>query len=173
MKIDLERIKTHKQCTSNSCVPMSVELVLKLLKLMDQKDYSLQEDPAKVGNSNWVHPAFHYPIKDSKVSFHREFLLSDEGLPDHGQHFIRDHYCPLFDRIDSELENDRYVIISLKSGPNTTHNEVIFDKVRNGVYQTVTFYYNGDEPKIWEHQDLKQRVLEMEGTDIITYEFLK
>jgi hypothetical protein len=138
---------------------------------MTKTDFSLQQDPTKSGNSNWVYPSFHYPMQDQKIKLTREFLLSDIGLPDRGQHFLDNYFDDLFATIDNELDNDRYVIISLQSAPTPTqwHNEVIFDKVDDGIYKTVTFYHNQNGPRQWPTQNIKDRVRQMQGTDILTY----
>ncbi|MEI7663987.1 MAG: hypothetical protein WCK34_17405 [Bacteroidota bacterium] len=172
MKINVEEIKGHCQKTQTSCVPMSVECVLKLLKLMSIDDFSLQDDPGKSGTSDWVR-GFLYPSSDPKVVFSREFLLKDSGFrEDRGAHFMKDYFEPLFETIDKELADGRYVIISLKSGSNTTHNEVIFNKVNDHAYETLSFYHGNPDPVTYPAQDLRQRVTEMEGTDILTYKFL-
>lgn len=58
---------------------MSVELVLKLLNLMPSSDFSLQQNPSKSGNSNWIKNGFVFPFSKPTVRFAREFLLSDIG----------------------------------------------------------------------------------------------
>jgi hypothetical protein len=168
MELKIEEISGHRQTTNVSCVPMSVECVLKLLKLMKLDDFSLQEDTKKSGTSDWVRGFKYYGTK-SPVIFSREFLLKDEGInPDKGPHFMKNYFEPLFRRIDQELSLGRFVIISLKSGPMSTHNEVIFNKISDDEYQTLTFYHNVPDPAIHNH-NLKERVRVMEGTDILTY----
>jgi len=167
-------IRGHYQVTGISCVPMAIECILKLLKLMPITDFSLQNDPTKSGNSNWIHSGFVYPTANPVVSFSREFLLSDIGLPDRGPHFTKKYYKPLFRTIDSELINGRFVFISLQSAPTATqwHMEVVFQKVSNNAYKTITFYHGNPNPIIYNAQDLRQRVADMQGTDIITYKYL-
>lgn len=174
MKIDFNKIIDHKQVTPISCVPMSVELVLKSLGLMVKTDFSLQNDPIKSGNSNWIKNGFEFPNVNPIVRFNREFLLGDLGFEkDRGDYFMQNFYIKLFDTIDLELENNRLVIISLESGINQWHMEVIFDKVNEQEYSTITFYYNNPQYKFYTKQPLKQRVSSMKGTDIITYKFLR
>jgi hypothetical protein len=173
MKIDFNKIEDHKQVTPYSCVPMSVELVLKLLGLMAITDFSLQNDPNKSGNSNWIKNGFQYPYVNPIVKFNREFLLGDLGFDkDRGDYFMQNFYNKLFDTIDKELENNRLVIISLESGIKQWHMEVVFDKVSDQEYSTVTFYHNNPQYTIYSKQPLKQRVNAMQGTDILTYKFL-
>lgn len=175
MKINKTDIENHCQITVISCIPMAVECVLKLLYLMPVSDFSLQKDSSKSGNSNWIHNGFSYPIGSPKVTFSREYFLPDIGLKDRGPHFMKDYFDPLFKTINEELKNNRYVIISLQSTKNPVnwHMEVIFDKVNDNEYQTVSFYYNVKGPHIYRAQNLRQRVTDMEGTDIITYKWIK
>ncbi len=167
-------IRGHCQVTPISCVPMAIECILKLLNLMPMNDFVLQYDPTKSGNSNWIHNGFSYPFTNPIVQFSREFLLSDIGLPDRGPHFMNKYYKPLFKTIDGELINGRYVFISLQSAPTPTewHMEVIFQKVNINAYKTVTFYHGNPDPVIYDSQDLRKRVADMEGTDIITYKYI-
>lgn len=171
MIIDLSRLTHHKQLTPVSCIPMSVEAVLKLLNLMPKEDFSLQNDPSKSGNSHWIQN-FNFPTKNPRIQFKREYLLSDIGQPDRGPHFMENYFDLLFRTIDEELMHERLVIISLESGPGSWHMEIIFEKITDSEYTTLTYYYGTDQPKIWPLQDLKTRVSKMQGTDILTYKLL-
>lgn len=171
MVLNSSLIKVHQQLTCCSCIPMSVELVLKLLGLMTISDFSLQQDTSKSGTSDWV-KGFNYPTNNQKVRFAREYLLKDLGYSeDRGQHFMENYFDCLFKTIDKELENNRYVIISLESGPNQWHMEVVFDKVNEQEYSTVTFYHNNPQYAVYSNQALKERVRKMQGTDILTYKY--
>ncbi len=172
MTLDLSRISHHKQLNPDSCIPMSVETVLKLLNLMPNKDFSLQVDSAKSGNTNWIFPNFDYPAINPRVQFRREYLLSDIGQLDRGSHFMQNYFDLLFRTIDEELLHERFVIISLKSGPEQWHMEIIFRKISDSEYMTLTYYHGTDRPKIWPLQDLRTRVSAMLGTDILTYKWL-
>jgi hypothetical protein len=171
MKLNLDDIKGHSQIYEDSCVPMSVECVLKLLKLIPVSDFSLQFDPQKSGHSNWIPPSFPYPSDNPKIEFKREFFPQDIGIQDRGSEFMEKYFEPLFKTIDDELRNNRYVIISLESGIHW-HMEVIFEKNADNTYKTITFYHNPNNYKIYESQDLKQRVSNMQGTDILTYKWI-
>jgi len=171
MKIDYEKLVHHKQLTNISCIPMSVELVLKSLSIMDPLNFELQKDSTKSRKSLWIKNGFCYPEDNPIVKFSREFCLSDVGLPDRGNHFIELYYDSLFSTIDSELSNNRLVIISLSSGPSKWHMIVIFEKTPDSTYETITFYHNLSNYVI-EEKDLKKIVYDMGGTDIFTYKWL-
>lgn len=169
MQIDVDYISRHKQIAEKSCVPMSVECVLKLLRLMPINDFSLQMDGSKSGQSNWIKDGFNYQNSNQTVKFERQFLLEDIGLfENRGSLFMESYFENLFITIDNELVNDRYVIISLESAPNQWHMEVIYNKNDNNLYQTISFYYN-DNYRVYNNKDLRHIVAKMQGTDILTY----
>ena len=171
MKIDYEKIVHHKQLTNISCIPMSVELVLKAISIMDPLNFDIQMDSTKSRNSLWIKNGFAYPKDKPLVIFSREFCLSDVGLPDRGDHFIESYYDSLFSTIDSELNANRFVIISLSSGLNKWHMIVIFEKRSDNSYETITFYHNISNYVI-EVKDLRKIVYDMKGTDIFTYKWV-
>ncbi len=170
MSLDIQKATGHQQILPDSCIPMSVELVLKLTGLMSQDDFSLQNDPKKVGTSDWVkNPQFQYPTDNPKVIFNREYLNKDIGKPDHTDEALAENLEPTLTTIDTELENGRYPIISVRSGPNTTHNIVIYGKIDDDSYKTITFHYGHgvlDQP-----ENIRQKITERKGTDLITYKF--
>ncbi len=172
MQINFENISKHRQIACNSCVPMSVELVLKVLGIMEQEDFSLQKDSSKIGDSDWIKNGFEYPSINSQIKFERRFKLSDyyANIDDRGEHFLQKYFVELFKTIDYEIENNRLVIISLQSAPTPTlwHMEVIFDKVDDNSYKTITCYHDDGEPRVLK-KNLKEKVWEMMGTDILTY----
>ncbi|MCX6159058.1 MAG: hypothetical protein NTY74_13845 [Ignavibacteriae bacterium] len=169
MEIDFDKIKSHRQLTEISCIPMAVESILILLDYMKVNDTSLQSNPAYSGNSNWIKSGWSISKGSSRVVFKREFHLPDLNLKARGDHFMVDYFDKLFEKIDDELNNERLVIISLESGTDQWHMEVIFDKVNNDEYKTFTFYHNHNGPKINESNNLRERVTSMKGTDILTY----
>lgn len=67
---------------------------------------------------------------------------------------MQNFYVQLFYTIDKELENNRYVIISLESGTNQWQMEVVFDKVNEQEYSTVTFYHNNPQYELYSNQPL-------------------
>lgn len=173
MQLNVNSILLHRQRTNVSCIPMSVECVLKLLALMPQTDFKFQDVAANSGQSHWVKDLV-YPSGNPKIKFSRQFLLSDYGMEDRGPHFMRDHFENLFTTIDEELANERYVIISVQSGPSQWHMEIIYNKQTDtGKYEVVTFYHDGQGAHLLPAKDLRQVITEMQGTDILTYEWIK
>ena len=104
------RVGTHEQLFQCSCIPSAVEMVLKLLDKVDENYYEHQIE--------WANLRYR--------SF--EFFSGQEY---EGIVFCR-HWLPakeLFRVIDNELEEGRYVIISLKNpGENPFHMWIIYGK---------------------------------------------
>ena len=81
-------------------------------------------------------------------------------------------YDQLFDTIDQELESDRYVVISLLGsfmGMSVYHADVIFDKTQNNDYLAVTKAFTNVGQLTQFIGDIKTKVRQIQGTDILTY----
>jgi hypothetical protein len=170
-KLPIDKAKGHEQIEGNSCVPMSVELVLKLEGEMQPDDFSLQNDKTKIGNSEWIkNPRFEYPSRNPKIRFDREFMNKDVGKQDHTDEALAENLEPTLETIDNELEAGRYPIISVKSGPSTTHNIVIYGKVDDSNYNTITFHHN--HGVLDQVENIRQKIIERKGTDILTYKYI-
>jgi hypothetical protein len=72
----------------------------------------------------------------------------------------------LFSTIENELASGRYVIVSLGVPPHY-HNYVIYNRLPNGEFDAVT---KGQNPE--QINDVRARVSNMKGTDILTYELI-
>jgi hypothetical protein len=149
---DWLKVDEHKQLFEMSCIPMSVEMVLKLLNRVPADYYELQN--AWRNKMDGTFGEF-----DGKtiagVTFHRQFFLP------RNERFPLDR---LFDTIDSELDQGRMVIASLALGSGY-HMFVIVDKTPSGEYRAVS--KNGDITL--EIVNVKARIKAIGGTDITTY----
>jgi hypothetical protein len=168
----LENIELHKQNVWNSCVPMSVELVLKLIGLLDPAVTPLQDDPKKIGTSDWIkRPQFKFPHENPKIIFDREYLNVDKNEPDHTDEALQKNLEPTLKTIDTELQSGRYPIISVRtSSDDSTHNIVVYGKIDDDNYKTITFHYQSGV--LNQPENLRQKIIERKGTDLITYKFL-
>jgi hypothetical protein len=151
MKLNRQVLTIHKQISPLSCIPMSVEFVLKLMGRVPLDYFELQK--------NWeVHSDDNFDKFNGKtiagLQFKRMFSLS------HNDNFP---FNELFTAIEEELRNERYVIISL-SVPEGWHNYVIYDQLPNGEFRAVT---KGRVPD--QIENVRKIVCEMKGTDILTY----
>jgi hypothetical protein len=156
LPLDKEVLAKHRQLDSPLgalCIPMIVEFVLKLEGKIPPEDFPLQNAWAESQGAN-------FSDFDGKIieglKFKRQF--SDE----------RGHDFPLerlFSTIDQELASRRYVMISLAVEGGNWHNYVIYNKLPNGEFEAVT---KGRKPE--KISNVKEQVLKMHGTDILTYE---
>ena len=149
----------HRQLESplgSLCIPMVVEFVLKLEGKIPSDDFRLQ--------NNW---------KESQKANFSEF----DGKAIEGLKFKRQFSEPrgdkfpldeLFSTIEQELASRRYVMISLAVEGGNWHNYVIYNRLPNGEFEAVT---KGRTPE--RIRNVKEQVLKMQGTDILTYEHIE
>jgi hypothetical protein len=152
--LDENVLAEHKQLSLYSCIPMAVEFVLKLLEKLPREDFRLQKawNDRKDGSfsdlDGW---------KFDDIKFTRRFPQPrDDSFPLDG----------LFSTIENELASGRYVIVSLGVPPHY-HNYVIYNRLPNGEFDAVT---KGQNPE--QINDVRARVSNMKGTDILTYELI-
>ena len=146
----------HRQLPSELgalCIPMSVEFVLKLENKISPEDFSLQDAWTESQDADFSR--FDGQTING-LEFERQFASP------RGDTFPLDE---LFSVIDEELDDDRYVIISLAVEGGNWHNYVIYNRLANGEYEAIT---KGRKPE--RINDVKRRVIDMKGTDILTYE---
>ncbi|MES2455775.1 MAG: hypothetical protein V4594_09555 [Bacteroidota bacterium] len=145
----------HRQISPNSCIPMSIEMILMFNKKAATDYYQLQR--------NWNNRADGtFNDFDNKViaglKFRRQFAMP------RGDKFP---YSQLFSVIDRELASGRKVVISLPSGDLLWHMYVIDSKTSKGEYLAYSRGFNLD--KVMVLSDVKSRVYGCKGTDILTY----
>jgi hypothetical protein len=152
-KFDRRIIDGHQQRDTMSCIPSSVEMVLKLLGRVPGSYYDLQ-----TAWKNKTDGSFHdFDGKTFEgVTFRQQFTMArDSAFP----------LVKLFETIDRELKAGRFVIVGLAAGSDF-HNWVIYDEDTNGEFLAVS---KGGRGTIEQHR-VKRVITEMHGTDIGTYE---
>jgi len=146
-------VDRHQQLYDMSCIPMSIELVLKLLDRVPASYYDLQNPWKNKSDGNFSN-------FDGKtiagVTFHKQFGL------ERNQQFPLDK---LFETIDKELKAGRFVIVSLASGGGW-HMYVIYDEDADGDFLAVS----KAGANTMEASHLKRTIKQMQGTDILTYD---
>jgi hypothetical protein len=152
-KFDRRIIDAHEQRYFLSCVPSSVEMVLKLTGRVPQSYYELQD--AWKNKADGCFDTF-----DEKtfagVTFHRQFCMArDSEFP----------LARLFETIDRELKAGRFVIVGLASGRGS-HNWVIYDEGVDGEFLAVS---KGGR-WTFQHSHVKEAITQMQGTEIGTYD---
>lgn len=149
---DWVKVDEHKQLYGMSCIPMTVEMVLKLLSREPADYYALQEAWKEKADGT-------FGDFDNRtvagVTFYRQFFLPrDEKFP----------LDDLFHAIDAELAGGRHVIVSLL-WDRAYHMFVIVDRSAAGEYRAVS---KAGAVTI-EVGDVKARIKSIQGTDILTY----
>jgi hypothetical protein len=152
-------IDQHQQISNNSCIPSAVEMILKLLEKAPLDYYELQ--------NAWT-------IDGSFANFDgqtiRGVTFRRTNLADRGADFPLDQ---LFGIIDQELAAGRYVIIALfgmsDSGPRF-HAYVIFDidQITQDYLAVTRASLNGTYVTQFD-TNIKARIREIQGTDILVY----
>src|ERR1700686_2431976 len=128
---DSRILAAHRQLDAFSCIPMTVELVLKLLHKVAPNYFDLQ---TQWNNSRDRDFSFFDQKTIRGVKFRREFWHPrDDNFP----------INQLFAKIESELKVGRYVIIALQV-PGGWHNYVVYNRLPNGDFEAVT---KGQSPK--------------------------
>lgn len=151
---DPQILSAHQQLYPASCVPMSVELVVKLLGTLPVDQYPLQQ-----ALGPWLPSSFskHDGVTHYGIAFKREFALNrDDKFP----------IDALFARILEELTSGRYVIVSLAS-PGGWHMYVVHTyNASTDEFEAVSKQHPNGTINI---SDVKHRIRQMKGTDILTY----
>ena len=158
LPLDPSVLAKHQQLSDYSCIPMSVEFVLKLLGKLPPEDFHFQKawNDRKDGNfSDFDEWTF------DNVKFTKQFPHPrNNGFP----------LDDLFSAIENELASGRYVIISLavpsltNPGETDYHNYVIWNRLPNGEFEAIT------KSQTERINDVRERVRNMKGTDILTYD---
>ena len=152
-KFDGSIIDSHAQLYEMSCIPSSVEMVLKLLGRVPASDYDLQNEWKNKSDGSFQN----FDGKSvNGVTFHLQFWLPrNDDFP----------LEKLFAAIHSELKEGRFVIAGLASGGGW-HNWVIYDEDSNGEFLAVSKFAG----KTIREKHVKAVIARMKGTDIGTYE---
>jgi hypothetical protein len=158
MNLNEDIVENHKQLFEWSCIPMAVELVLKLLGRMPADSFDLQ---TSWGNRHDGTFADFDGSTINGVQFKRQFSV------DNGRGFPPEKLKQLFDTIDNELNSARYVIAALAVG-GYYHNFVIYGPSLDGDYHATSKTTSGT----WNRSAVKENVTQMAGTDILTYRML-
>jgi len=136
-----------------SCIPSSLEMVLKLLGRVPVSHYDLQTQWKEKADGSF---ADFDGMTFAGVTFHQRFTQPhDTDFP----------LAMLFDTISAELHAGRFVIVGLASGDDT-HDWVIYDETPDGEFLAVS---KAGAHTI-EERHVKSVITAMKGTDIGTYE---
>jgi len=145
-------LDSHRQLYEMSCIPSSVEMVLKLHGQAPVSYYDLQKKWKNKADGSFID--FHEKTIEG-VTFYQQFTMPrNDDFP----------LAKLFDTIHHELTEGRYVIVGLASGEDF-HNWVIYDEDLNGEFLAVSKAAKGTAYEL----NVKKVISQMNGTDIGTY----
>ena len=148
----------HEQKNENSCVPMSVEFMLKLAGVIPLGFYNFQYGLDTV-RSEFGSGEEYNEKKVGKV------VLKQLVNQPRGSYQVSD----LIEYIKEELDADRYVQIALDNGAGGYHCWVVWGYVDDTMY-AITKYFNQRYPVIIDNVTSRLRALG--GSDILIYRVL-
>ena len=147
-KFDRKIIDAHEQGYPLSCIPSSVEMLLKLLGRVPNSYRDLQLAWQNKSDGCW-----------------RDF----NGKTFAGVTFTyHDGYSmdQLFEAIERELHAGRFVVVGLRN-PGGCHSWVIYDQDTSGEFLAIS---KGQSRTI-EERHVKKLIIQQGGSDLGTYEF--
>ncbi|MBE9582950.1 hypothetical protein IM792_00675 [Mucilaginibacter sp. JRF] len=148
-------VAQHRQIFDNSCIPMSIELVLKYHNKVSPDFYDLQKQWQNKLDGTFSN----FDGKTIRgLKFKRQFdMPRGDSFP----------FNKLFSTIDNELKAGRKVIVSLPSGGGMWHMYVIDRKIEGGDYLAYSRANNMNTHLTLEY--IKRWIFGVKGTDIMTY----
>ena len=174
--LNIDGISNHVQLFSNSCIPMSVECILKLEQIIPMNDFRFQNDADKRGKAEWIDS-----IGAIQKPCGKTMLISRQFEHERNDYFLANHFNELFETIDEELKNGRFVVICLM--PRTDGCEGSDFTLYNGDFHMYIIYGINEIQKTYaildfdfnrelityQNVDLINWVRTMKGTAIYTY----
>jgi len=148
-------VRDHKQIYNSSCIPSSVEMVLKYNKKESSSFYKFQNEWKE--KTDGTFGDFNGKTIDG-ITFTQQFN-QPRG--------IAFPFDSLYRTISKELKAGRKVIISLVSGPGMWHIWIVDHQTADGNFVGYSRGYQNNT--VLEVTNIKGLVQAMQGTDIMTY----
>lgn len=156
-------IKCHCQKYNNSCTASAIELVLKLLGEKPCNYYELQDEKGDVcrGFDQFDNRVI------GKVRFEAKY-----NPPNRNNSIWHQQKDNFYRFIDSELENGKYVILSLSllQFNGNYHTFIIYPPKANNEYNAIAIYRCN--PIFQRISNVKEEIDRIYGTDIMIYNFM-
>ncbi len=153
LQLDQEVLNKHQQKFRNSCVAMGVEFVLKLMHSISADSFDLQN---KYGDQQKSGADFHGKTING-VRMQMEFnILRGPDFP----------LNELFDKIKFELDNGRYVNCAWRQSSNSFYHAYVIYGYKEDEFLAISTDFNSSIEYI---KDMKSRLKEIQGSDIITF----
>lgn len=146
-------INMHSQINASSCIPSGIEMVLKLNCKVESNFYNFQQIWGNKIDGTFQN--FDNLLINGLRFSHKYNLQRNNNFP----------FKDLYNTIDKELAEDRFVLVSLISGQNMWHIYVITEKLQNGEYKAYSKFNN----ETLVVSNVKEYIKNMKGTDIMVY----
>lgn len=152
-KFQEEIIHQHSQINMSSCIPSGIEMILKLNCKVDSNFYNYQQIWGNKTDGSFGN--FDNLVINGLRFSHKFNLPRNNNFP----------LADLFQTINDELTQNRYVLVSLVSGQNMWHIYVISEKLPNGEFKA----YSKIDDRTLVVSNVKEFITNMKGTDIMVY----
>jgi hypothetical protein len=147
-------IKNHKQKYQNSCVPMAIELVLKLIGKVKLSYYDLQKHKNDLSRG---FKEFDGEIIEGVKMSHEFPMPRDLNFP------LED----LFSTIQKELEEGRFVTCAWRADDSTPYHAYVIYGYDEEEFLAISTDFGRSE---FEYiTDMKTRLRNINGSDILTF----
>ena len=147
-------LNQHIQKYARSCVPMGIELTLKLMGQMKVDCYELQDERGNV--SRWGGDYDNRII--TGVEIRMEF-----NIPRGANFPIED----MFQRIRSELDSGRYVNCAWRENNQGEYHAFVIYGYEGDEFLAITKHFN--DARIHYIDDMGSRLRNIQGSDILTF----
>ncbi len=170
IKLNQTIVRGHQQLYPDSCVPMSVEFVVKLVDPTQLQYYDQQHQ-----YPNGTIGGQHY---NNQILNNIQFThLYPQSSHPRGQNFPLPE---LFRIMKYEIDHNRFVQLGLKSGViidlngvvtgTLYHGWVVYGYDNQGEFLGVTRYHHHNNPIF--SQTIRQDITTLQGTDILIWDFV-
>lgn len=154
LNLDADVLRNHIQKYSKSCVPMGIELALKLMGQAEINYYEIQDEKGDNPSSGW----------DFNGKIYRGTRVNQEFPIVRGATFPLDD---LFNRIIEELNAGGYVHCAWKEHPTDPYHAFIIYGYEGDELLAVTKYHNNSNVRYVN--DMKRKLTDIQGSDILTF----
>lgn len=156
LNLNKEVLGNHIQRYQKSCVPMAIELVLKLMGVVDLNYYDLQDEKKNTsrGGEDFDKRIINNIQISIEFNFHRgtKFPLEE-----------------LFKKIKSELDGGNFVNCAVKPPESRTFHAYTIYGYSDDEFLAISTDFNQGFEYI---QDMKTRLINEQGSDILTFKTL-
>ena len=154
LNLDVDVLRSHIQKYSKSCVPMGIELVLKLMGKAEKEYYELQDEKGDVFRGGREYDK--KIIKGTMINLKFD-IPRGPGFP----------LTDLFKAIYDELNAGRYVNCAWKPEGVANYHAYVIYGYEGDELLAVTKFHN--DRNVHYINDMKKKLTDIQGSDILTF----